>query len=65
MLHSIAVARRRQRHGRYVGVAPADIDEQFDFEQTLKDIHTELAGLNDEAVALAAKIQENFAGLGI
>jgi type I restriction enzyme M protein len=51
--------------GRYVGVAPAEVDEDFDFEQTLKDIHTELADLNEEAVKLAARIQENFEGLGI
>ena len=51
--------------GRYVGVAPAEVDEDFDFEQSLKDIHIELADLNEEAVALAAKIQENFEGLGI
>jgi hypothetical protein len=35
-------------------------DEDFDFEQTLRDIHTELADLNKEAVELAAKIQENW-----
>jgi type I restriction enzyme M protein len=46
--------------GRYVGVAPTEEDEDFDFEQTLRDITTELADLNKEAVALAAKIQENF-----
>ena len=46
--------------GRYVGVAPPEEDEDFDFEQTLRDIHTELADLNKEAAALAAKIQENF-----
>jgi type I restriction enzyme M protein len=51
--------------GRYVGVAPAEVDEDFDFEQALKDIHTELADLNEDAVSLAAKIQENFEGLGI
>ncbi|MBU6174259.1 MAG: type I restriction-modification system subunit M, partial [Planctomycetes bacterium] len=51
--------------GRYVGVAPAEVDEDFDFEQAIKDIHTELADLNEEAVALAAKIQDNFEGLGI
>ena len=50
--------------GRYVGVAPPEEDEDFDFEQTLRDIHTELADLNKEAVALAAKIQENFEELG-
>jgi type I restriction enzyme M protein len=51
--------------GRYVGVAPAEVDEDFDFEQTLRDIHTELADLNQEAVALAATIQRNFEELGI
>jgi type I restriction enzyme M protein len=51
--------------GRYVGVAPAEVDEDFDFEQTLRDIHIELADLNQEAVALAATIQRNFEGLGI
>jgi type I restriction enzyme M protein len=51
--------------GRYVGVAPAEVDEDFDFEQTLDDIHTELADLNQEAVLLAAKIQENFEEMGI
>ena len=51
--------------GRYVGVAPQEEDEDFDFEQTIRDIHTELADLNREAVELAAKIQANFEGLGI
>jgi type I restriction enzyme M protein len=50
--------------GRYVGVAPPEEDEDFDFEQTLRDIHTELADLNKEAADLAAKIQENFEELG-
>ncbi|MFZ3207977.1 MAG: N-6 DNA methylase [Geobacteraceae bacterium] len=51
--------------GRYVGVAPPEVDEDFDFEQTLKDIHIELADLNREAVELAARIQENFEELGV
>ncbi len=51
--------------GRYVGVAPPEVDEDFDFEQALRDIHVELAELNREACALAAKIQANFEGLGI
>ncbi len=46
--------------GRYVGVAPQEVDEDFDFEEALTGIHAELAGLNDEAVELAAKIQTNF-----
>ena len=40
--------------GRYVGVAPPEEDEDFDFEQTIHDIHTELADLNKEAALLAA-----------
>lgn len=27
--------------GRYLGVAPAEVDEDFDFEQTLKDVQVE------------------------
>jgi len=33
--------------------------------QIVRDIHIELASLNEEAAELAKKIQENFAGLGI
>ena len=51
--------------GRYVGVAPPDDDEDFDFEQTIRDIHTELADLNREAAELATKIQKNFEELGV
>jgi type I restriction enzyme M protein len=51
--------------GRYVGIAPVEVDEDFDFEQTLRDIHVELVDLNREAVGLAAKIQENFEELGV
>jgi type I restriction enzyme M protein len=49
--------------GRYVGVAPPEEDEDFDFEEAMHDIHTELRDLNNEANELAAKIQENFAEL--
>lgn len=51
--------------GRYVGVAPEEEDEDFDFEETLRDIHIELKGLNEEASLLAAQIQKNFEELGI
>jgi type I restriction enzyme M protein len=51
--------------GRYVGVAPAEVDEDFDFEQAMRDIHIELADLNQEAVDLAAKIQKNFEEMAI
>tara|TARA_R110001592_G_scaffold363287_1_gene683218 strand:- start:13282 stop:15288 length:2007 start_codon:yes stop_codon:yes gene_type:complete len=51
--------------GRYVGVAPEEEDEDFDFEERLREIHIELAGLNEEAVTLAAQIQKNFQELGV
>lgn len=51
--------------GRYVGVAPEEEDENFDFEGVMRDIHIELAGLNEEAAALAAQIQANFEGMGL
>jgi type I restriction enzyme M protein len=51
--------------GRYVGVAPEKEDEDFDFEEALRDIHIELAGLNEEASELAAQIQKNFEELGV
>lgn len=51
--------------GRYVGVALSEEDDRFEFEQTMRDIHTELADLNKEAADLAAKIQANLEGLGI
>lgn len=46
--------------GRYVGVAPEEEDEDFDFEEALRDIHIEIDGLNAEAVDLAATISKNF-----
>ncbi len=51
--------------GRYVGVAPEEVDEDFDFEEALKDIHIELKGLNAEAVELADRIARNFEELGV
>ena len=51
--------------GRYVGVAPEEVDEDFDFEETLRDIHIELQGLNTEAAELAEKIALNFEELGV
>ena len=46
--------------GRYVGVAPEDEDEDFDFEETIRGIHLELRGLNEKAVELATQIDRNF-----
>ena len=51
--------------GRYVGVAPAEVDENFDFEQAITDIHVELGELNTEAAELAGRIQGNFKELGV
>ena len=51
--------------GRYVGVALAEVDEDFDFEQTLSDIHLELCDLNTEASNLAFEIQKSFEGMAL
>ena len=51
--------------GRYVGVAPEEEDEDFDFEQTMRNIHSELDDLNAESVQLAATIKRNFEALGL
>jgi len=51
--------------GRYVGVAPEEEDEDFDFEEALREIHVELEDLNAEAVKLAATIKKNFEEMGI
>ena len=50
--------------GRYVGVAPEEEDEDFDFEKAFRSIHTDLQGLNEEAVTLAERIARNFEVLG-
>ena len=51
--------------GRYVGVTPEEEDEEFDFEESLREIHIEIDDLNSEAVTLAAAIKKNFEELGI
>lgn len=50
--------------GRYVGVDTAT-DDDFDYEERLNEIHIELDGLNEEAIALAKTISENFKELAI
>ena len=50
--------------GRYVGVAPEEVDEDFDFEEALRAINIDLKGLNEEAAMLGAKIEQNFMELG-
>lgn len=51
--------------GRYVGVAPEEVDEDFDFEEALRSIHIDLTGLNEEAVELATRIARHFEELGV
>lgn len=46
--------------GRYVGVAPEVENDEFDFEEALREIHLELDGLNTEAAELAEVIAKNF-----
>ena len=50
--------------GRYVGVAPEEEDEDFDFEDAVRAIQIDLEGLNEEAVHLAAQIARNLEELG-
>ena len=45
--------------GRYVGM-DSNTNEDFDCEERLNEIHIELDGLNEEAIALANTISENF-----
>jgi type I restriction enzyme M protein len=49
--------------GRYVEIAPQEIDDDFDFERALSDIHLELRNLELEATELAKKIHGNFEAL--
>ena len=46
--------------GHYVGVAPEEVDEDFDFEEALRSIHIDLKGLSEEAAELASRIAKNF-----
>lgn len=50
--------------GRYVGVDTAT-DDDFDYEERLNEIHIELDGLNEEAIAIAKTISENYKDLAI
>ena len=46
--------------GRYVGVAPEEEDEGFDFQEAMRLIHADLSELNEESVNLASQIQQNL-----
>jgi type I restriction enzyme M protein len=50
--------------GRYVGVDTAT-DDEFNYEERLNEIHIELEGLNEEAIALAKTISENYRSISI
>lgn len=50
--------------GRYVGVDTAT-DDDVDYEERLNELHIELDGLNEEAIALAKTIAENYKELAI
>ncbi len=50
--------------GRYVWVAPPEEDEDFDFEQTLRDIHTELADLNRGGCGTGGEDPDELRGVG-
>jgi len=50
--------------GRYVGV-DTTTDDDFDYEERLNEIHIELEGLNEEAIALAKTISDNYKELAI
>ena len=49
--------------GRYVGVAPEEEDDDFDYEEALRSIQMDLGALNEEASELAARITRNFESL--
>ena len=46
-------------------MAPEEMDEDFDFEKTMRTIHAELQELNAESVELADQIARNFEELGV
>ena len=50
--------------GRFVGVAPEEEDEDFDFEEVFRSIHIDLKVLNEAAAALAARISLDFEEMG-
>lgn len=51
--------------GRYVGVAAVGGEDEEDIEERLREIHLELASLNEEAQELGASILVNFEELAI
>lgn len=66
-LSEIAAAEWSLTPGRYVGAAAAAADEEDDeaIGERLREIHEELAALNDEAAELARRIGENAEALAL
>ena len=50
--------------GAYVGVAPVE-DDGVDFEERMKEIHSELLSLQAESNALMETISKNMEELGL
>ena len=46
-----------------MGVSPVKEEEEEDFIERMREIHSELAELNESAEQLAGQIQINIAGL--
>ena len=51
--------------GRYVGVGASEVQDEGDFEERIKEIHLELAELNEAAIDLAGAIAANFEELSL
>ena len=50
--------------GRYVGVAPEEVDKDFDFEEALRSVFIDLKGLDEEASKLASRVSTSLQELG-
>jgi type I restriction enzyme M protein len=51
--------------GRYVGVAPEEEDPDFNFQETIKNIHQKLDDLNKKSIEISNKILDNLKGLNL
>lgn len=49
--------------GRFVGVTKEPVDEDFDFDETMKEMHDEIESLNEESIILSKIIIDNFESL--
>ena len=49
--------------GRFVGVTKEPVDEDFDFEETMEEMHDEIESLNEESIILSKIIIDNFESL--